>query len=105
MMFAVDTNILIAYLNGERSVDTDEVDKIVETGTLAIPCVVLAELYSALDDETGFSVFEHIWVLYPKDAAFWMRVAKLRRSMLLAKRKARLADTMIAQLCLDYDLR
>jgi predicted nucleic acid-binding protein len=36
---------------------------------------------------------------------FWVRAGRLRAKLLAHRQRARLADTLIAQSCVDYDVR
>jgi predicted nucleic acid-binding protein len=66
--------------------------------------IVLAEL---LSDPIIDPLTEELILKYPLiqiGAGFWYRAAKLRSSFLMREYKPKLADTLIAQLCLDWDI-
>ena len=77
-MIAVDTSSMIAFLEGAAGDDVDMVQSALEHQAL------LAGL-PLLDIEPGY----------------WERAGRLRASVLKQRRKARMADALIAQSCLD----
>jgi len=77
------------------------VHDILEQGRACLPPVVLTELLS--DPKLPKRVAELIQqlpVLEPKPG-YWIRAGALRAKVIARKRKARLADTLIAQSCID----
>ncbi len=75
-----------------------------EHAQAALPPVVLTELLS--DPKVSESVkdlFMQLPVLEVTDG-YWHRAGVLRARLLARRRRARLADTLIAQSCLDHDL-
>ena len=66
--------------------------------------IVLAELVS---DPLIDPVAEEVILKFPLiqiGAGFWYRAAKLRSSFLMREYRPKLANTLIAQLCLDGDI-
>jgi predicted nucleic acid-binding protein len=103
-LIALDTSSLIAYLAGASGDDVDAVGLALEQAQAALPPVVLTELLS--DPKVGASVrdlFLQLPVLEPTDG-YWPRAGLLRARLLARGRRARLADTLIAQSCLDHDV-
>lgn len=101
-MTALDTSSVIAYLEGAPGDDVSRVDQALASRAAALPAVVLAELLSepALDAATR-TVLLLLPLLEPTPG-FWARAGELRAAMTKKGHKARLADTLIAQCCLDY---
>ena len=101
-MIAVDTSTLIAFLGGEDGKDVESLDRALELQQAALPPVVLAEILSApgLDRQVGKLVRE-LPILEIR-AGFWERAAKTRSKILERRLRARLADTLISQSCLDH---
>jgi len=102
-MIAVDTSSLIAYLSGGDGVDVNAVEVAFAEKQAVLPPVVLAELLS--DPALPLAVarlFEQIPLLALTEG-YWERVGRLRARLLGRRRKARLADALIAQSCLDHD--
>jgi predicted nucleic acid-binding protein len=100
-MIAADTSSLIAFLQGDEGDDTDLIQSALDHQQLALPPVVLTELLSdpALPRPVrtliaGLPILEI-------EPGFWERAGVLRASVLKQKKKARVADALIAQSCLD----
>jgi predicted nucleic acid-binding protein len=95
---------MIAYLNGSVGKDTDWVDDCLKNSQLIFPPVVLSELLS--DPILSLEVRKILWAipLLAITAGFWERAGLLRSRLLKKNLKARLADTLIAQSCLDHEV-
>lgn len=103
-MIAVDTSSLIAYLSGARGPDVDSVDAALADNQVCLPPVVLTELLSDPKlPERVASLLGQIPLL-PVTDGYWDRAGTLRSKLIARKRRARLADTLIAQSCLDHDV-
>ena len=101
-MIAADTSSLIAYLSGDRGTDVEGLETALSESQLCLPPVVLTELLS--DPKLPGAVaraLDQIPVLEILDG-YWQRAGHLRSRVLALRRKARLADTLIAQSCLDH---
>lgn len=101
-MICLDTSSLIAYLEGEPGNDVEAVDQALRDRAGYIAPVTLSELLSEptlsrslRDTMLGFP-------LLPLFAGYWERAGLLRAKVLRSGHKAKLADTLIAQTCLDY---
>jgi predicted nucleic acid-binding protein len=104
-VIAVDTSSWIAYLEGLAGDDVDLVDRALAEGQAALPAPVLTELLSDPGIDSG--LVEDLLQLPLLEPAgdFWVRAGRLRAAVLGRRRKARLGDALIAQLCLDRRLR
>jgi len=91
------------YLDGQTGHDTDWVDLTLSQGQTAIPPIVITELLSerTMQAETR-ALLAHIDVL-PIHDGYWERAGELRASVRAAGLKAKLADCLIAQSCIDND--
>lgn len=100
-MIAADTSSMIAFLEGEDGDDVDLVQSALDHQQLTLPPVVLAELLSdpALS-RTVRSLLAGLPLLQV-EPGYWERAGTLRASVLKQKKKARVADSLIAQSCLD----
>lgn len=95
---------MVAYLSGATGPDVEAVAIALEHAQATLPPVVLTELLS--DPKVSESVkdlFMQLPVLEVTDG-YWHRAGVLRARLLARGRRARLADTLIAQSCLDHDL-
>jgi predicted nucleic acid-binding protein len=103
-LIALDTSSFIAYLSGADGPDVDATDVALQHRQAALPPVVLSELLSDPDVEREVKdLFTRLPLLEVLDG-YWHRAGLLRARLLGQGRKARLADTLIAQSCLDHDV-
>lgn len=103
-MIAADTSVLIAYFKGETGSDVDKVAEAIEGKRLLLPPVVQTELLSdpkiAKELEVAISV---IPVLEIK-GGYWRRAGLSRAKVIAKGYKARVADALIAQSCIDNNI-
>ena len=102
-MIALDTSALIDYLGGSNTAVVAAVDLAFSESQACLPPVVLSELLS--DPKLTPRVTELLLQipLLETRPGFWERAGRLRAQVLGRGRKARLADTLIAQACIDHD--
>lgn len=100
-MIAADSSSFIAYLKEDFAVDIQHLKNAIENATLVLPPVVLTEVLS--NSRLPQHIVEQIEALpvLPLLSGFWSRAGKLRAKLLAHKLKARLADCLIAQCCID----
>jgi len=103
-VIAADTSAWIAYLSGQDGVDVEAMDQALADSQVCLPPVVLTELLSepSLPGPVADALLQ-IPVLEVTEG-YWQRAGILRSRVLAGRRKARLADTLIAQSCIDHDL-
>ena len=101
-MIAVDSSTLVAFFAGDVGRDTDWLDQALALQQAVLPPVVLTEVLSApgLDRETA-TLLRGLPVLDIR-SGFWERAAETRARILAQRLRARLADTLIAQTCIDH---
>jgi predicted nucleic acid-binding protein len=101
-VIAADTSTWIAFLQGERGEDTELLDRALADKQVVMAPVVLTELLSdpRLDAEIGRTL-AGLPLLELQDG-FWERAGRLRAGVLAMRRKARLGDALIAQICVDH---
>lgn len=104
-MIAIDTSSWIAYLSGEGGRDVEVVERALSEGQACVPPAVLTEILSdpALPRRVE-ALFKELPLL-PVTEGYWERAGALRARVLAAKRSAPLADALIAQSCIDHDVR
>ena len=103
-MIAADTTVLIDYFQGKNNIQTNQLDEIISFHSLVLPPTVLVEILSDPVLPKNFIVKIIDLPLLEPTENFWQR-AGLNRAKLIAKKlKARLADTLIAQSCIDYQV-
>ena len=101
---ALDSSSLIAFLNGRVSSDTTSVRDALAAGNAVVPPLVVTEVLSlpGLSDEV--TTFVRGLVQLPTATGYWERAGHLRASVIASGRRARMADTLIAQSCIDHDV-
>lgn len=103
-MIAVDTCSFIAYLEGKSGEDVELLDEVLQDKQAVLPPVVLTELLSdaGLSNEvTG--LLKSLPVLELSEG-YWERAGLTRAALIAKGHKARIADALIAQSCLDHKL-
>ena len=103
-MIALDTSSLVHYRGGSRGKDVEAVDMALAQSQGCLPPVVLSEV---LSDPHLPEPLEEILLRIPTldlRPGYWERAGRLRAQIIGAGHKAKLADTLIAQSCLDHDV-
>ena len=103
-MIAIDTSSLIAYFKNFPGDDITQVDSALEQGCAVFPPVVLCEMLS--DHKLSSEVVQILRriPLLPVSTGYWERGGFTRAKLISRGLKARLADTLIAQSCIDNDV-
>ena len=103
-MIALDTSSLVHYLAGSDGKDVDAVDAALAQSQACLPPVVLSEVLSdpKLPQRLEAALLR-IPVL-PLKPGYWERAGRLRTKAISGGHKAKLADTLIAQACLDHEV-
>ena len=101
-MIALDTSSLIAYFAGEKGADVEAVDLSLAEKQAVFPPVVLTELLSdpILPLEIRGEIMQ-IPVLSLEEG-YWEKTGLLRAKVIKKGLKAKLADALIAQNCIDH---
>lgn len=103
-MIAADTSTWVAFLEGSSGEDAQLLDRALEDRQVVMVPVVLTELLSdpklPPDVATTFSDLP-LMELAP---GYWQRAGALRAKVLGKRRKARLGDALIAQICIDQGI-
>jgi len=100
-MITADTSTWVAFLDGSSGDDGLLLKTALQNRQLAMLPVILTELLS--DPKLPSQVAASLIGLPPMEIepGFWQRAGALRAKVLAKGRRARLADSLIAQLCLD----
>ena len=103
-MIALDTSSLVHYLHGSAGRDVEAVDAALVESQACLPPVVLSEILS--DPKLPPSLADLVLQIPTLEATdgYWERAGRLRARLIAKQHKAKLADTLIAQSCLDYDV-
>ncbi len=103
-MIALDTSSLVHYLGGSAGKDVEALDAALAESQACLPPVVLSEV---LSDPKLPRALERLLLAIPAlelRLGYWERAGRLRAKVIGAGHKAKLADTLIAQSCLDHDV-
>ena len=103
-MIAIDTSSLrrwAEYLSGR---DVEQVREAVRDGEAVLPPIVLTEALSKPALEQAFVDIVRRFALMPVRDGHWRRAGELRAEILRNGYKAKLADVLIAQSCIDHDV-
>jgi predicted nucleic acid-binding protein len=103
-VIAVDTSSFIAYLAHDNGDDTALIKHHLARQEIVLPCVVASELLSNFRMPQDVQDVIAAMPCLPIVEGYWQRAGRLRAGLLAEGYKARLADTLIAQQCLDADV-
>lgn len=100
-MIAADTSTWIAFLQGGSGKDVQLLDQALQEHQVVMVPVVLTELLS--DPKLSADITEALAEvpLLELASGYWRRAGALRAKVLAQRRKGRLGDALIAQVCLD----
>ena len=101
-MIAADTSSLSAFLRGEIGDDVDRLAAAAAGGQLTLPPVVVTEILSSANPVPP-SLLTSIATMEPIDG-YWERAGEARRLLKSQGFKAKVADALIAQSCIDHDV-
>jgi predicted nucleic acid-binding protein len=103
-VFCADTSCWIPYLAGQTGPDVELIEAQLVSHTIRMCPVVLAELIS--DPLRSVAARESLLKLPLLELhdGFWERAGLTRAELMRNKVKPKLADTLIAQFCIDHAL-
>jgi len=101
-VIAADTSTWIAFLQGEEGRDTQLLQQALADRQVLMVPAVLAELLSDPGLSSGVAETLAEVPLMDSTPGYWQRAGFLRAKALAKKRRARLADALIAQSCIDH---
>jgi predicted nucleic acid-binding protein len=103
-VIALDSSAIIAFLQGDDTAAAAAAGMVLGERQACLPPAVLTEVLS--DPKLPKRVADLIAALPVLEVSdgYWRRAGALRSQVLAAGHRARLADTLIAQSCLDHDV-
>ena len=104
-MIAVDTSSWIAFLSGAGGADVPLVEHALRERQACLVPVALTELLSDPRLPERVAGFLQELPMLEISGGYWERAGALRAKLIAARRRAPLADTLIAQSCLDHRVR
>ncbi len=101
-MICLDTSSMIAYLHGVEGKDVTLIDHALLDQIAVFAPVTITELLSAPNLTSHLRETLMAIPMLSIQEGFWERAGLLRAKILAKGSKAKLADTLIAQTCLDH---
>jgi predicted nucleic acid-binding protein len=103
-MICADTSSVVAFLNGEQGQDVELVRRALLDGILVLAPASLAELLS--DPDITPPIEESVLDIPQLEttAGYWERAGRLHAKLMRHRFRPKLADSLIAQSCLDHDV-
>lgn len=103
-MIAADTSSLRRFLAGETGRDVELVAAMLDGSQIALPPVVVTEILSEPRlQEATFAALTMLPLLDVLDG-YWSRAGRLRAKLIAAGHKAKVADALVAQSCIDHQV-
>jgi len=102
-MIAVDTSTFVAYLNGDKGPDVDTLAAALAGIDLALPPVVVTEILSDPGPRKLLAPQIARLTMLPTLDGYWQRAGEARRKLRALGLRAKIADALIAQSCIDHD--
>ena len=102
-MIALDTSALVRAFDGRLDATTRMIHLQLAANEVSLPPVVVAEVLSYPVNEALADVIRDLPKLWIRPG-YWVRAGNLRLSLRSAVLKAKLADCLIAQSCIDHDI-
>ncbi len=103
-MICADTSSVVAFIQSERGRDVVAVDRALADRSLVLAPVSVTEL---LSDPNLWPALEDFVLRIPQleiTVGFWQRAGKLRAKLVRHRFRPKLADSLIAQSCLDHQV-
>lgn len=103
-MICADTSSLVALLEGEEGHDVELVKMALQNGTLVVAPITVTELLSAAalppTMQELLSRIPQLEII----PGYWERAGRLRAELMQHRSKPKIADSLIAQSCIDHDI-
>jgi predicted nucleic acid-binding protein len=103
-LIVADSSVLIPWAEGNPTDKTRLLRLHLQQGTLRVAPISITELLSTRDLRPEIRLIAETLDLLELQDGYWARAGLLRARCLAASRRARLADALIAQACIDADL-
>ena len=101
-MIAVDSSTVIAYIQGDGGADVQLFDASIAANEIVLPPVTLVEVFSDPRLPARHRALLVALSLLDIMDGYWLRASASRAKILSHRLRARLADTLIAQSCIDH---
>lgn len=101
-MLAVDTSTFVSYLKGDKGSDVEFLNQSLIDKNIFFPPIVITELLSSTKIYSQLKEDINSFPTLELSENYWTQVGYLRSQMSKHGYKAKLADSLIAQSCLDH---
>ncbi|WP_339914576.1 PIN domain-containing protein [uncultured Brevundimonas sp.] len=102
-MIAADSSSLIAFFAGDKAADTAAIASAAIEEQLSLPPIVQFEIFSGAVPATHRDLIANATLL-ELQPGYWQRAGLMRLALQKRGLKARAADCLIAQCCIDADV-
>ena len=102
-MICADTSSLVALLEGGTGRDVELVRQALLDSALALSPITVTELLSAPDLTPGVEAAILEIPQFEIKPGYWERTGRLRAKLLRHRLRPKIADSLIAQSCLDHN--
>ena len=102
-MIAIDTSAFVRFFEGAQDRTRVLVREAITERTAALAPIVLTELFSNPNMRSDVRLALRSIDILPIHDGYWERAGLLRAALLRHSLKAKLADCLIAQSCIDND--
>lgn len=103
-MIATDTSTLVAYLQGLSGPDVERLAAALGGTDLALPPIVVTEILSDPGPQRILRPQIERLETLPVLNGYWRRAGEIRRTLKQLGLRAKIADALIAQSCIDHDV-
>lgn len=103
-MIAADTSAVLHFLHGFDSPARVLVREALSDDALFLPAVVVTELLSGVDQDPDLLTLLAGSTRIPLRRGYWERTGASRRTLKALGLRCRLADSLVAQSCIDADV-
>jgi predicted nucleic acid-binding protein len=100
-MIAIDASVAIPWFEGTDYPETRLLKELAMNHTAVYPAVVVTEILSGARPDPALAALFPDTVILPIETGYWIRAGQLRSKLKSLGRRAKLADTLVAQACLD----
>jgi predicted nucleic acid-binding protein len=103
-MIGIDASVAIPWFEGADYPEVRLLGELILNNTAVYPAVVVTEVLSGPKVSSALTAVFPDAVILPIEPGYWIRAGQLRSRIKSLGRRARLADTLVAQACLDADI-
>jgi predicted nucleic acid-binding protein len=103
-MIGIDASVAIPWFEGRDYPEVRLMEQLLQTRDAAFPPVVVTEILSGARTDAELAASFNGLLILPIVDGYWVRAGQLRSKITNMGRRARLADTLVAQACIDAEI-